>query len=549
MLVIEVIVGFGLLILLVVCVAIVQRPTLDLSMRDLDGRSPNQPSQIYNWRRLQAWMLGLALGLSLGNPMTTANETVRTEERPPNVVLILADDLGVGDVSTFQKGHIPTPNIDQLGVTGVRFTDAHVSAAVCMPSRAGLITGRQGTRHGSEFNAGPGLSVDETNIAELLKTVGYRTGIIGKWHLGARDGRDPLSQGFDEFFGLFGGATSYIDVNDPQAVNGFAAPVPNGDPKAPKRELFRGREPVEESNYLTDALTREAVSFIDRNRTTPFFLYLAYNAPHTPHQTIRKYYDRFAHIADHDARVYASMVSAVDDGVGAVVEKIQKEGLESNTLIIFLSDNGGPNLFTGGPSNASYSGWKRYHLEGGHRTPLFLSWPGKISAGRVDERLTSSLDLFPTIAAAAGVKRSEQDKPLDGVSLLPYLEGTRADAPHEFLYWRAGANYAVRDGRWKLIVVNRAPVEQFLEVNRSDAAGLLRNGPYQGVSPLGQATLLYDLANDVGESKNVADQHPDIVERLQSKYEAWNRQNVSANAKSSRSIPTVIDGTVVQLAF
>jgi arylsulfatase A-like enzyme len=478
-----------------------------------------------------------------------ADEKPRSSNRSPNVILILADDLGIGDVSAFQKGHIPTPNIDQLGVTGVRFTDAHVSAAVCMPSRAGLITGRQGTRHGSEFNAGPGLSLDETNIAELLKTAGYRTGVVGKWHLGASDGRDPLSQGFDEFFGLFGGATSYIDVNDPEAVNGFAAPVPHGDPAGHQRGLFRGLEPVEESTYLTDALTREAIAFIERNRESPFFLYLAYNAPHTPHQTTRKYYDRFSHIQDHNSRVYAAMVSAVDDGVGAVVETIRSKGLDSNTLIVFLSDNGGPNLFDGGPSNAVFAGWKRYHLEGGHRTPLFLSWPGTLPAGRVDDRLTSSLDVFPTIAAAAGAKLSSSHRPLDGVNLLPYLNGTLADAPHERLFWRAGGNYAVRNERWKLIVVNRAPVQQFLEVNRSDAAGLLRDGPYPGLSPLGQASILYDLANDPGETKNVADQHPEIVERLRSQYEQWNQENISPNARSSRGIPTVIDGAVVQLAF
>ncbi|MFN7733919.1 MAG: sulfatase-like hydrolase/transferase [Pirellula sp.] len=499
-------------------------------------------------QRLNGWWL--LVGVLIPAPLVHAQApTQKSSKRPPNVVLILADDLGIGDVSAYQPGHIPTPNIDRLGVSGTRFTDAHVSAAVCMPSRAGLITGRQGTRHGSEFNAGPGLALDEQNVAELLKTVGYRTAAIGKWHLGDQDGRDPTSQGFDEFFGLYGGGTNYLDSSNPRVVNGYGAPVPNGDPSAAPRVLYRGRERVEEKEYLTDALTREAVAYIDRNQDAPFFLYLAYNAPHSPHQTIRKYYDRFPQIQNHAARVYAAMVSAVDDGVGQVLQTLRDRNLEGETLVIFLSDNGGPHYFPGGPSNASYAGWKRYPLEGGHRVPFFLSWPGRIPSQHVENRLTSSLDLVPTIATIAGVKRAPDAKPLDGVDLLPFLEGARTDSPHAQLFWRAAANYAVRDGQWKLIVINRAPVEQFLQVDRGDGAGLLRGGPYQGISPLGQHTLLFDLDSDPGESKNLAAEHPEKVKQLQAQYDAWNRGNVSPNAKSSRSIPTVIDGTVVQLAF
>ena len=472
-----------------------------------------------------------------------------TTERRPNVVLILADDLGIGDVSAYRSNHIPTPNIDRLGKSGVRFTDAHVSAAVCMPSRAGLITGRQGTRHGSEFNAGPGLSLSEQNIAELLKTNGYKTAAFGKWHLGTTEGRDPLSQGFDEFFGVTGGGTTFIDPLSPDAINGYGVPIPNGDPtRAVARDVSRGREKVEEKEYLTDALTREAVDYIGRKKQSPFFLYLAYNAPHSPHQTIRKYYDRFEKIKDHSSRVYAAMVSAVDDGVGAVVKKLQDEGLEKDTLLIFLSDNGGPDYFKGGPNNANFAGWKRYHLEGGHRVPFFISWPTKIAGDRVDTRLTSSLDLFPTIAAATGTEVAKE-RTLDGVNLIPFLNGERQDAPHQNLFWRASANFAVREGKWKLLVVNKTKAEQFLEVDKSEGAGLLREGPYNGVSPLGQHTVLCDLEADSSEQKNVASDHPEIVERLKQKYLEWNRGNVSPNAKSSRGIPTVIDGVVVQLAF
>lgn len=490
--------------------------------------------------------LFVALFGMLGSNYLQAQQTAPL--RKPNVILILADDLGIGDVSAYHPNHIPTPNIDRLGKTGVRFTDAHVSAAVCMPSRAGLITGRQGTRHGSEFNAGPGLALQEQNIAELLKTAGYKTAAFGKWHLGATEGRDPLSQGFDEFYGLAGGGTTFIDPLSPEAINGYGVPIPNSDPKRPERDLNRGRERVEEKEYLTDAFTREAVEYIGRNKQSPFFMYLAYNAPHSPHQTIQKYYDRFENIKDHSSRVYAAMVSAVDDGVGAVVKKLSDEGLEDDTLIVFLSDNGGPHYFQGGPNNANFQGWKRYHLEGGHRVPFFISWPTKIAGDRVDTRLTSSLDLFPTIAAATGTE-VPKDRKLDGVNLIPFMNGEQKEAPHQELFWRAGANYAVREGKWKLLVVNKTKPEQFLEIDKSEGAGLLRNGPYNDVSPMGQHTVLYDLEADSAEQTNLAQKHPEIVERLKQKYSDWNGENVTPNAKSSRGIPTVIDGVVVQLTF
>lgn len=470
-----------------------------------------------------------------------------TGAQRPNIALILADDLGIGDISAYHKEHIPTPNIDRLGQSGVRFTDAHVSAAVCMPSRAGLITGRQGTRHGSEFNAGPGLSIEEQNIAELLKKVGYSTGAIGKWHLGDTDGRDPLSQGFDEFFGLLGGGASYIDPEHPDAVNGYGAPTTNAQRQG-LSGITRGRQKVEEKDYLTDALVREAVDFIDRHQKTQFFLYLAFNAPHSPHQATKKYYDRFSHLNDHRAQTYAGMVSALDDGVGEVLSKLKSSGLEKNTLVVFLSDNGGPDYFKSGPSNEPFNGWKRYHLEGGHRVPFFVSWPGHIEGNRIEKRLTSSLDLFPTFASVAGAEISK-DRPIDGVNLLPYLKGEQAEAPHASLFWRAGANFAVRDGKWKLAVINKTTKDAFDEIDKSSGAGLLKNGPYQGVSPLGQHVVLYDLDADPSETKNLASQFPDVVASLRNKFDEWNKNNVPANAKSTRGIPTIVDGEVVQLAF
>ncbi len=489
--------------------------------------------------------LSLVLVFALSSQLHAWDDT---NTRRPNIVLILADDLGIGDVSAFNPGHIPTPNIDQLAARGVRFLDAHVSAAVCMPSRAGLLTGRQGTRHGSEFNAGPGLALNEQNIAELLKKHGYATGAIGKWHLGATDGREPCSQGFDEFSGLLGGGTHYLDPLDPQVINGFGVTAPRTPTSKAERDIYRGRDLVDEPEYLTDAFTREAVKFIQSHKSDPFFLYLAFNAPHTPHQTTKKYYDRFPEVKDHASRVYSAMVSAVDDGVGNVLQAIDEAGIEKDTLVIFLSDNGGPHFFQGGPSNYPYSGWKRYHLEGGHRTPLVISWPGKLPKGVLEPRLTSSLDIFPTIANAAGASELDRSN-LDGTDLIPYLVGDKAEPPHRELFWRAGANFAIRDARWKLIVVNRTKPEDFLNLQRSDVAGLLRDGPFNGVSPLGQHVALYDLQSDIAEQTNVAAAHPEIVQSLREKYDTWDKKNVPPNAKSSRGIPTVIDGVTVQLAF
>ncbi len=491
--------------------------------------------------------LGLLLALVFSSYQFTYGQNSEADNRP-NIVLIQADDLGIGDVSAYNRDHIPTPNIDRLGVTGIRFTDAHVSAAVCMPSRAGLITGRQGNRHGSEFNAGPGLDPKERTIADLLKAAGYRTGVVGKWHLGSTPDRLPQRRGFDEFYGLLGGASSFIDPTLPEAVNGYNAPVPNSNPQRTERVLYRGNEIVEETSYLTDALTRESIDFIDRNKKSPFFLYVSYNAPHTPHQTIRKYFDRFPSIKDHDSRVYAAMVAAVDDGVGAIVEKLRADGLFENTLLVFLSDNGGPDYFHGGPSNANFSGWKRYHLEGGHRVPFFISWPKKLEGGQVNTALVSSLDLLPTFASAAGAQLSPK-KPVDGINLLPYLNGTSTDEPRQRLFWRAGANFAVREGQWKLIVVNKTVAKDFVSLSKNSNAGLLRDGPYDGISPYGQHTLLYNLADDPSENTNVSSKHPEVVARLKESFEQWNKDNVPPNAKSSRGIPTVIDNEIVQLAF
>jgi arylsulfatase A-like enzyme len=271
-------------------------------------------------------------GAALSLPAAHAQSADRPAHRP-NIVVILADDLGYAGMSCQGCKDIPTPHIDSLAAAGVRCTSGYVSCPVCSPTRAGLMTGRYQQRFGHEFNPGPaqqagvdfGLPLDQKTIADYLKTAGYTTGITGKWHLGFEEAYNPLHRGFDEYFGFLGGAHKYLN--------------PSAPPGAP---ILRGLKPVDEKEYLTDAFTREAVAFIDRHAKEPFFLYLPYNAVHAPLQTPEKYLDRFKNIEDPKRRKHAAMVSAMDDGVGAVIEKLQATGLEDNTLIFFLSDNGGP---------------------------------------------------------------------------------------------------------------------------------------------------------------------------------------------------------------
>jgi arylsulfatase A-like enzyme len=364
--------------------------------------------------------------------------------------------------------------------------------------------------------------------------------------MGLKNGRDPLNQGFDEFFGLNSG-NLYIAINHPEAVNGFGvsgyADLKTGERRRP---VLRGTKQVKEDAYLTEAFTREALDFITRQKDKPFFLYLAYNAPHAPLQVTKKYYDRFPSIKDENSRIYAGMVSALDDGVGAVLAKLKELKLEKNTIVVFLSDNGCPGY--GNCSNAQYAGYKRYHLEGGHRVAFFISWPARLKGGRVYGNPISALDLFPTFAAASGAQLPS-DRIIDGVNLLSYLTGKDANVPHPELFWRSGGNYAVRHGKWKLVVVNRTHVEEFLKLKDEEGGTMLDHPPFPGVSPLGQHVMLFDLGNDPGETKNLAAAHPDVVQMLKGKYEAWDRNNVPGNVESASGVPTVIDGQVLELSF
>jgi arylsulfatase A-like enzyme len=409
--------------------------------------------------------------------------------RRPNMLIILADDLGYADLGFQGCRDIPTPHLDALAKGGVRFTSGLVSHPFCSPTRAGLMTGRYQQRFGHENNPrydprdeAAGLPRDETTLPQVLREAGYATGIVGKWHLGATPSLHPMQRGFQEMFGFLGGGHDYFRAN------------PEGETREYLIPLQRDGRPVVESEYLTDAFSREAAAFVRRHRSDPFFLYLAYNTPHTPQQASDKYLDRFHHIADEKRRNYAAMVSAMDDGVGRVLSTLAELQIERDTLVLFLSDNGGP-ITVNGSSNAPLRGAKGQVYEGGIRVPFVARWPGRLAAGKTYREPVISLDLFPTALAAAGVAAPSRVK-LDGVNLLPYLEGQASGAPHERLFWRTGGgvSFAVREGRYKLV------------------------RPAQGWPEL------YDLDADVGETRDLAASKPEVRERLLAVYQRWNQE-------------------------
>jgi arylsulfatase A-like enzyme len=403
--------------------------------------------------------------------------------RPPNIVVILADDLGYAELGCQGCKDIATPNIDSLARAGIRFTDGYVTCPICAPTRAGLMTGRYQQRFGFETNPGPeqyaddkfGLPLDQPTLAERLKAAGYATGMFGKWHLGYKAELTPTRRGFDEFYGFLSGAHNYL-------------------PGSRRSDLRRGMEEVtDEKEYLTDAFGREAVAFIQKNKSRPFFLYLPFNAVHSPLEAVEKYLKRVEGIKDDKRRTYAAMTVAMDDAVGRVLDALRKEGLEENTLVFFLSDNGGPTLQTTS-SNAPLRGYKAQVWEGGIRIPFIMQWKGHLPAGKVCTEPVISLDIVPTGLAAVGQAAKPEDR-LDGVDLLPYLTGQKSGRPHDALYWRFHAKQAIRSGDWKLV---RERGQERWE--------------------------LYDLAADVGESKDLAEKRPEKVKELEAAWQKWNAQ-------------------------
>jgi arylsulfatase A-like enzyme len=428
-------------------------------------------------RILVAWTLALGLLACV-----THSAPAQEKKRPPNIIILLADDLGYADVGFHGCKDIPTPHIDGLAKNGVRFTNGYVSGPYCSPTRAGMLTGRYQNRFGHEFNpAGgkQGMPVDQVTMAQRLRALGYATALIGKWHLGNQAKMTPTERGFQEFFGFLGGAHTYFPLKG--------------------KEINRGDQVIEEKDYLTDALAREAFAFIDKNAKDPFFLYLAFNAVHTPMEASDKYLNRFPNVQNKQRKTYAAMLSAMDDAIGQVVAKLREKGLEEDTLIFFFSDNGGPTMSgttINGAINFPLRGSKRQLLEGGVRVPFVMHWKGRLPAGKTYDHPIIQLDVLPTSIAAAGGEVKAEWK-LDGVNLLPYLDGKNASAPHEMLFWRFGDQLAARKGDWKMV--------------RYDKSGI----------------HLYNLRDDIGESKNLAAERPEILRDLQKAWTEWDRGNIA----------------------
>lgn len=415
-----------------------------------------------------------------------AAETV-SARRPPNVVLILTDDLGHNDISLNGNALVRTPHIDSIARDGVRFLSGYASHSTCAPSRAALLTGRYPQRFGFEYVRTPdgfikaydgtyptddvvefreaqrpaeedaGLPHDEVTLAGLLRSAGYRTGLFGKWHLGSGRSHWPQTHGFDEFVGFPGGATLFSASSDPSTIDA-RLPWSGIDnylwANLPFRMIDNDRA-VEPEGYVTDVLTERAVDFIERHHERPFFLFLAHPAPHNPLDAPRRIYERLGHIEDHKTRVYYAMVEAVDEGVGRVLDALARRGLTNDTIVIFSSDNGGA-WYTRIPvHNLPYRGWKATFFEGGINVPLLLRWPGTIPAGQVVSGPASQIDVVPTVAAAAGAK-TPADREIDGVNLLPMLVDGGRDAYSALrgrtLFWKQGSYAVLRQGQWKLQV-------------------------------------------------------------------------------------------------
>lgn len=422
------------------------------------------------------WLIGIC----------TVFQAAAQPHKSPNIIVIVSDDGGYADFGCYGGTQIPTPHINSLAKEGVRFTNAYVSASVCAPSRAGILTGRYQQRFGFEHNMsgkpGPGyteadmgLDLSQKTIADELKTNGYRTIAIGKWHQGNADAYFPLNRGFDEFYGFREGSRNF---------SGY---------KTPRKDIYALYDnntiiPEEKITYLTDMFTQKAVDFIDRNQTRPFFMYLAYNAIHTPLQAKQKDLDRFSSIGEKDRKTYAAMMASMDDGIGMVLRTLKEKGIEDHTLVFFINDNGGAT--NNASDNGRLRGMKGSKWEGGIRVATMMKWPGHIRPNTVYNKPVISLDILPTALAAAGAKKTSS-YPLDGVNLLPYLKS--AGTPHPELFWRRGVAAAVRSGKWKLIRVQSDPI------------------------------LLFNLEADLSETTNLAGQYPDIVKDLLRKLERWEK--------------------------
>ncbi|UWZ82824.1 sulfatase family protein [Occallatibacter riparius] len=516
-----------------------------------------------NRRQLRIASLLISVGLIAIASAVVWNSWLAQQRVPviaatkPNIIVILADDLGYADISAYKIDRFHTPNIDRIGLQGVRFTDGYATAPVCGPSRASLMTGRYQERFGFEFNPesteatlgqGPGLAVGEITIAQLLRSAGYHTGLIGKWHLGSQDQFYPTNRGFDEFVGFLPGQTAYMDPKQPglhASVGsiGDAALTSRTQPtiedadqerrmnkvaglfvRRPTNEIIEGpdRHVIHnESEYLTDYFGKRATEYIQHNAKSgkPYFLYLAFNAVHAPHMVTSQYYDRFPQIQDHQMRVYAAMVAALDDNVGRVLDAVDATGQANNTIIYFASDNGCAAYFPGLCSCTPLRGGKLSHFEGGTRVPFMMRWAGHIHSGSVYRDVVSLLDVLPTSVNAAG-GTLPADRIYDGVDLMPYLMGRKTGSPHDMLAWRRLPLFSIRQGDWKL----------WESVDD-------KTGKY------GEYKLLFNVKEDLDETTNLADKYPQRVRQLEGLAHQWAKEMTDPKWPTRKTVTYNVCGT------
>jgi arylsulfatase A-like enzyme len=426
-----------------------------------------------------------------------ASVAAATGPAKPNILLLLADDLGYADLGCQGSAEVKTPHIDSLAKNGVRFTAGYVNGTYCSPTRAALMTGRYPQRYGYEINPdevtlnppgtslpdGPGLPRSEKTLAEFLKPLGYHTALVGKWHLGFSEALLPRQRGFDE-----------------------ALHFPNYG-KQPPVTAFRNGSEVKLDDWAIDAMTRESVNFIERHAAEPWFLFLSFTETHGILRPKPEVLERFSHIADLNRRKLVAAAALMDGSVGAVLETVRRLNLEENTLIIFLSDNGG-SARQNFSLNTPLRGGKGSTQEGGIRIPFLMQWKGRLPAGRIDERPVIGMDIAPTVLAATG-SPTPVDAKFDGVNLLPFLLGERAESPHEILFWRFQPFWAVRQGNWKL-VKSQPP-----DARPRDLVPTL---------PLDlKGAQLFNLSEDIGETRDLAVAHPEKLKELWSAWQAWNQ--------------------------
>ncbi|TLX75783.1 hypothetical protein E9993_09525 [Labilibacter sediminis] len=418
----------------------------------------------------------------------------------PNIVLIYVDDMGFGDVGYNGANDVLTPNIDALANRGVIFNQGYVSASVCAPSRAGLLTGIYQQKFGlgencsasgwpnSAISQGSGIPDRQIILPEILKDHGYHTGMVGKWHLGIAETKRPNAKGFDYFYGFLNGSHSY-----------YKSDLVFGSKKG-HWPVFENNKMVPFEGYLTDVFTEKATEFIQQSHDEPFFLYVAYNAVHHPWEVPDEYLERLSHIKLENRRKFAGMVLALDDGVGRIVETLKDKGISDNTVIIFISDNGSPSGQAKGGAEGDFMsstgglrGWKGDTYEGGIRVPFVINWPGVLLSGQKYPHPVSNLDILPTITSYLNIQLKYQ---VDGVNLLPYVQSNIDDVPHDVLYWRRDDDYAIRKGNWKLCWNDR------------------------GATTKGSAEL-YNLEEDPFEEVNLVTEFPELARELQVCFDMW----------------------------